>query len=500
MLYDLPLTDAVPMDIRPFAKPRHGEKPRVLFVNGVKHGREIAQLMQLQDMHVTNVTFDRAWDLNKWGFGDFYDLRGDAGNQAIMLDNLLEALMADVQYDCIVLPVINGWRTLTDAIQKAIEGRVREGTGLFFISPMEGEGDANAVPLASLSPLVETEPVPPFTPAWYDRLQSGPWHAEGQHYITHGIPFSLLPGERLASIPYHAEGEVLATTESGRPLLATRQVGKGRVAAIGYYSRDILPQHKAYRGMDGCFNPIIDTWLGAGFPYDHDFMTLCYRLVARVIDWCAGKETDAPILSAQYDRENGTVSVQHAEGQLHAEVWDAHGACLMENTPVETPFPLPTHAVEAGGRYRMELTLMRGENVCDFYTLDIDLPQATSITATLSDDVRVQGDTLVAHVSTEGPADQLIVGLVDDYGRLLAVQSAEPDKSAVFTFVLEDVLACHVHAEAVALRAGTQLARARSENCVVTPSCRKLTDFEVLMNPQNRGQGDLLLELSRKVT
>lgn len=110
-----------------------------------------------------------------------------------------------------MLPAINGWRTLTDEIQRALIERVRSGAGLLLVMPTEGEGPACAVDLSEISPLTETKVLRPYTDAWFDRLVTEPWQAD-EHPITHGIPFELIRSDLMVAVPYQAHGQVIART------------------------------------------------------------------------------------------------------------------------------------------------------------------------------------------------------------------------------------------------------------------------------------------------
>lgn len=494
--YDLPLTTNVGTDYSPFAVPLAGKKPHVLFINSVKFGRELAELIQIADMTWTNVTFDRHWDLNKWGFGDFYDKRGDIDNNTVIVQNLEEMLTSHRHFDVIVIPAINGWNEFSLKTRQAILYRVEEGAGLVLVHPMPGEkpgnGDGeNAAELSLLSPLIAAGGEKPYSEEWFDRMFCKPWQAQ-EHFITKGIAFNLLPYDILACSPYRADGDVIVSTAAGEPVAAVRQMKKGRVVAFAYYSRDILPQHKDYRGLDGCFNPIVDTWRGAVLPTEFNFMEIFHRLIARSIYWSAGAENASQIEKAEY--QDGSIRVKTwGTGRLQVSVRNLYGECVCPVREVETEFGLP-EVCSLGGTFRVEITLMDEGAVCDFYTLVVKLPPLVSFESiALSNAVLQNGDTLTAEIVTHGEDCTLTAGLVDDYGRLLEEQRMESTggKSS-FSFLLKDILSIHVHVAVRAEIAGKEAGRGRSSDCVVTPSTRCLSDFEVFMNPQNRGQGDLL--------
>ena len=76
MKYDLKMTDGVPVRGEAFYGPCGKDAPRVFFLNSVRFGRECVELAGRMGLHSDNVTYDRFWDMNKWGFGDFYGRAG----------------------------------------------------------------------------------------------------------------------------------------------------------------------------------------------------------------------------------------------------------------------------------------------------------------------------------------------------------------------------------------------------------------------------------------
>ena len=111
---------AVPDRLLSFA----GRKPKTLFVPGVRTGREIVELAQRTGIAFETVTYDRAWDLNKWGIGDFYDVRAAIWDFRIILENLERTLASDDWFDALVIPGVNGWSHFTPKTREAIERRV----------------------------------------------------------------------------------------------------------------------------------------------------------------------------------------------------------------------------------------------------------------------------------------------------------------------------------------------------------------------------------------
>lgn len=240
-----------------WANPFIKGKIKTFFVPSVRYGREIVELIQRMDIEYETVTIDRFWDLNRWGFGDFYDKRGGIWDFDIMYQNLENVLTSSEEFDVLVIPGINGWGYFTEKTRKAILSRVEQGAGLVLIHPFTGEGLDVPEELTMLSPLQSLHEEG-FDDGGYprielDRLGNDRWFAE-DHYITNGIPFDLFPYEEMGYYPYKATGQVIIQSASGLPIAAVKEYGKGRIVAFGYYSRDILPQHNEFTGMDDTFS------------------------------------------------------------------------------------------------------------------------------------------------------------------------------------------------------------------------------------------------------
>lgn len=197
-----------------------GEKLKLFFVPSVKHGREIVEFIRRTGVAYETVTIDRAWDLNKWGIGDYYDIRASVDDQHIMFDNLEKVLTSEEHFDVLVIPAVNGWSHFTAASREAILRRVDAGAGLVLMRPFHGEDKPRSKELEELSPLVnlfeegfavDNNAGEGYPKVRFDLLKSGRWTTAQPHFITSGIPIELLPCEELAYYPYQAAGDVLST-------------------------------------------------------------------------------------------------------------------------------------------------------------------------------------------------------------------------------------------------------------------------------------------------
>ncbi|HML47153.1 MAG TPA: hypothetical protein PKE04_10445, partial [Clostridia bacterium] len=278
-----------------------------------------------------------------------------------------------------------------------------------------------------------------------------------------------------------------------------RSVGKGRVAAFGYYPRSILPQHKNFTGNDACFNPIMDDWHGAEHGKDFDFMEYFYRMMARAILWCAGAEP----------RASAIADMSIAEGRLNIGRTDGQGEVFAQIRNQWDDVVLPWQKVRqgqdispclrGGGAFRCDAQLLQGEAIADFYTAHASFPQPMRLVSMRCDaDALQNGDTLVCCVQVAGGKGEALFALSDGMDRVLAEQTVElSDAPFEVRFPLQDILGIHVFVTLTVMEGGLPVLRGRSNRVVVTPAKRHLDDFEIWMNPQNRGMGDMLPYVNR---
>ena len=70
-----------------------------------------------------------------------------------------------------------------------------------------------------------------------------PWRLVGRHPITDGVPLDALPVHKIEVMQCKAAAgaEVLIETDGGNPVLAVKQVGKGRVVTLSVRSDGLSP-------------------------------------------------------------------------------------------------------------------------------------------------------------------------------------------------------------------------------------------------------------------
>ena len=153
-----------------------------------------------------------------------------AGDFSLLYGYLEQELTSDKPFDVILLQTSHGWEALTERSREAIARRVREGCGLVWVRPFASE----------LSPLEPEEPVAqpgqPYSELEPGKTEASPWRRVADHYITQPIPVETFPFDYLENYLYRAapDATVLVASASGHPVVATREIGKGRVVGLGY--------------------------------------------------------------------------------------------------------------------------------------------------------------------------------------------------------------------------------------------------------------------------
>jgi hypothetical protein len=499
--YDIHYSTRVETGIPEKLKAFINAKMKVFFVPGVRYGREIVELIQRTDLNFETVTYDRAWDLNKWGIGDFYDIRAAIDDFRAILGNLERVLTSDEHFDALVIPGINGWSHFTPQTRQAILRRVEAGAGLILVKPFHGGGKSEELEL--LSPLVnqfeegfgdDENAGGGYPRVKFELLKSEKWTPE-KHYITNGIPFDVFPYGELAYYPYISSGEVIIRSESGDPIAAVKEYGQGRIAAFGYYPRDILPQHRDFTGKESTYDAIIDGWGGAKHSLPFPYLDYFYELIYRSIIWAARRTPERQISDAAVHGNKVDVEPSLENGYfLKYTIKDLFDSVIEQDVVSTSSFELP-HGLTLGGSYRVELSLLEGDLLSDWATTPVKYPLSASISemSVNAQDIRA-GDTLTAEVRVSGVPSECKISVVDDFERIVAERTFSIDGEAnlQFRYTADDVKSLHIRIRAELIVDGRLIQRVESQPVVVTPSQRTLDDFEVFMCPQNRGQGEWL--------
>jgi len=220
-----------------WAKPLPGGPVHLLAVPSVHEGRTLVELAERLSLDLTTVSIDQDWDVNKWtmAFGEDYGARAEKGDLKLVYSYVEQELTGPKKFDAILLPLNHGWNALTPASREALKRRVREGCGLVLIRPYADD----------ITPLVPVDLQVPDTefeePKAAGRTEASPWRRTRDHYITRPIPVETFPFGDVENFVYTASpgADVLISTESGHPVLATMPYGKGRVVAFAYRNQGL---------------------------------------------------------------------------------------------------------------------------------------------------------------------------------------------------------------------------------------------------------------------
>ncbi len=259
-----------------WAKPLHGRPIRVLAVPSVAEGRTLVELAERLSLDLTTVSIDAGFDVNKWtmALGRDYGARADKNDFSLLYGYLEQELTSDKPFDVVLLQTSHGWDALTPRSREALARRVREGCGLVWIRPFTSE----------LSPLEPEQPVAepshPYAELEPGKTEASPWRRVADHYITKPIPVETFPFDYLEDYLYRpAPGAtVLVASASGHPVIATRDVGKGRVVGLGYHN-------------DGL------SWrmpMAARHYVASESWEAFYAMLCRALIYAARRESDAP--------------------------------------------------------------------------------------------------------------------------------------------------------------------------------------------------------------
>lgn len=461
---DAPYAAEIPTPHIRWADPFAGGPLEVLIVPDVAHGRAAVELAQRLECRLFPVTLGAGSGTNRWGFGDFYGERGDSYGAPFTLayTYLADALLNGPHYDVMVLPGLRPWDEFPRTLREAIRKRVEAGMGLVLLDVHAGAG----------GDLVELSPLEPGERAG----RGARWRARREHYITRHVPLEALPFDQMRHRRAKARGEVLLETEAGEPILAVRQVGRGRVAAAAWEQRGLIPL-------------VENQWsAGATWPY----WEYLYSLLARATIWAARKEPAAALRTLELDdaARPGRVRIAAtAAANVTVTVRDEHGEIEQETVlalPAEPEAKLPERA--RGRLHFIDVIARepRSGKVLDWgtRTYRTELPAEIADIRFRADRFR-RGEAVTGEFALRaptGPGLVLRMDLADNYGRLLAsreVPLSEATNAVPFSFPGEGVLTRLAWVEGRILENGRERHRKRREVFVLQP--RTWDDFDVVM-------------------
>lgn len=492
-IYDIDYSTEVEMPHPTWVKRYINGPIRALFVPSVSFGRDIVELIQRMDIEFETVTIDRNWDLNKWGLGDFYDKRGGIWDFDIMYQNLENALTSPQEFDVMVLPGLNGWGFFTKKTREAILQRVENGTGLVLIQPFNGKGFDKVEVLEKLSPLQNLYEEG-FNERGYpeielDVLKRDKWIPR-KHFITSGIPFELFPYDELAYYPYKAVGEVIIESESGMPIAAVKEYGKGRVVAIGYFPRDILPRD-SYSESGSCFDSIRSLPKDTTRDVEFDYREYFYGLIYRSMIWAARKESSCVIENTELNNERLSIQLSgDCECELYYRVKNLYDELVAEGQTKEMDIILP-QCIKYGGDYRVEVFAKYKDKIADWATVPLSYPLKSKVTnISVSHVVIKPGELLTSSIDVEGDPALLEIQILDNFDRVIYREEhqVEGSRKLKIGYRVNDVNSLHIRVGATLKINGYTVHKCESSQIVVTPQNRKIEDFEVFMPPMHRGR------------
>jgi len=494
------------------------------FIPSIRGGRDMVELMQRLSLAPTTVTIDRSWDANCWGIGDYYshEWRGDRDDFRIVYNYVEKDLTGPAKFEVMLIPGLNGWSRMTKPTRDAILKRVEDGAGLVLLYPYVGDvkghpfatgpvamngwkavANDDEVPIDAwetevdervwdISPLVGA---PDETFAFRGGRRGGenrpaprePWTISAAHFITEGLPMSLLPegisGGRI--FKYRANGDVLIRAGND-PVLAVRNYGKGRVVALAYSTGGFIPDD---------IDPIEARIAWNYWEYE-------YSLLARSVMWAAGRDSGVAIasLTATPDgltlestatkEQKVTVDVTGRNefgqelGNFHTEVTLARGL----NTIKAPGEGLKSKMGWPGGKEIFDVMIRDAESkaTLNWGTTFFETPKRATIELlVLSTDCYRDGDALSAQVKAKGDLKGLKtrVQVSDDLERLLNVSEEPAKEDATFTAQLADFLGRYAFVTAqIVDEKGAIVDQARVKPALVVQSERRKKEFQALLS------------------
>ena len=479
----------------PWAKPYARGPVKAWILSPIVPTGDTISLLKRFDLDYDIVSCDMSWEMNTWGLGDAYGKRSnkDAKGRALELGYATEDLTSNKHYDVMILPTVIGWNSYPEKMRQAIAKRVRDGAGLVLISPQDcKEQPADTIVLPELSPLLGATPVEYHWYGDWDKLASrkdpAPWKVvagQEKHPIVSGVCWESMPmGTAVALHDFKkvADGATLLVEAGGTPVLATRQVGAGRVVAINWYagrhSSGLTPEEDAAK---------CPSW---------DYWEQFYNLLGRATLWAAGKEPEGHVTIGEVRDGKAPVDVDLvtaiSKAQLRLIVKDGRGRVVSDRTTPaalgagKTTVPLTVGPLP-GGTNHLEVIVSSARGSVAWAARQVTVPKLAEIAeVSVTPDAVANGQELSGVVKLTGklPVGNLKIELRDPFGRVLAARD-EPakldgDASVPFRFKVENVVSLVLFVRATLTQDQATLGEKDSVDCVVTPSEPRFADYEVI--------------------
>lgn len=307
----------------PLAKPLAGGPLKVLAVYDIEEGRDLSELMQRIDLKVSPVAWSNEAGVHKW-IGFAYGQR----SYDLSRRYLASTAQGPEAFDTMLVSTPTGWNPLGKAATESILDRVKNrGEGLVLVFPFPGEKHEAPWPedLKSVSALIDSETDFQrdngyIRPALGGHIVGKKWRIAKEHPIVSGVPLDALPFEALDVQAYKVApgAEVLLETETGQPILAVREVGKGRVVTFAVRCRSLTPYVRD---------------AGAKRQWrEYRYWEVFHDLLARAALWSARR--DFP--------KDGTPAVLPADGPFTLRQWkNAKGEVASWQVDYQADLPAP---------------------------------------------------------------------------------------------------------------------------------------------------------------
>ncbi|HVQ28470.1 MAG TPA: hypothetical protein VMV21_02750, partial [Vicinamibacteria bacterium] len=501
--FDISYSSEVATPFVPWAPRLPGGPLKGFFIPSVSQGRDMVELMQRLALDATTVTIDRQWDVNCWGIGDYYghEYRGDRDDFQTVYGYVEKELTSDKRFEVLLVPGLNGWSRLTRASRDAILRRVQEGAGLVLLHPFvgdvkghpfkgdEAEGDGR---IWEVSPLVGV-PDDFVSERGYPELNAGAitqarWTPKGRHFITEGVPLDLVPSGRSGGRVYNydARGDVLIEA-GGRPVLAVKAYGKGRVVAFAYVEDGFLPE---------AVDPVESR-------VDWDYWEYQYSLLARSLLWAAGRDSGVALQAPALLEASPSLDLRVRSDRARDALVEV--TARSEFGPSGPPFrdrrslPVGTTSLSvAAERFRPPAGFAGGRQIVDVILRDagtgetLDWATATFEVAKRATVARLKpnaavyraGDTVSVVTQAAGRLDGLQVRLEmrDDLGRLLSREDKPTGGERTQFIRLDAFLGKRAFLSASLMEGERIVDQLRAEPVVVVQRERRSKEYRALMS------------------
>ena len=514
--YDINFTTDVITPHSKWAKPLAGGPVSALFIPNLGGGRDVIELAQRFDIDFETVLIDRSWDANKWGLGDFYDLRAAIWDDSIVMQNLENAVCSDLHFDVMFIPGINGWRRFSDKAKDAILKRVKDGAGLVINQPSHGaempkvEGSLPAILpkdreeggyrppshndkwLAELCPLIplHEERYRPdgYGEIDYDVLKHDDWIFEDSHYISKNFPAGEIDFSNLAYYPYKADGEVIIKSVSGAPIAAVKNVGKGRVVALAWFQKAFLPNNRAVTPAEnGCFGSMNMDGIAPEFNVKYNADEYLCALVGRIMLWAAGRDKTV-ITNGSFS--NGALQITTSENTaLHYRIKNYYDELVAEGIAQNNQIPMPE-----GQHNNLRFEVLAAPDWGIFVKENTVTTSAVfGCCQHLYNDSLNVGDIFKADVDFVCDGLSWELSIIDDFENVLWVKTGQGSGKQAIEYKVEPTQSLNIRAQAKIITSdGLTLVKTETRRVIVKLANRGINDFEAFMSPTARGDSKLL--------